>query len=1150
MPVSRKRVVVNSPALAAPAAYKASKNTFIEWNIERGCESGFFGNIDTLGPDGASGWIIDAAKSSESIKITLYINNVAVASGIADTYRPDISKIIQVPAHCGFHIRWNKKRVMDAISDLKANQLCPIAIFPEGETLSLVARMPTLVAEVQKWLNIRSINGHLDHVDANLIATGWAINSAQKGSARVEILLDGVVVAEQEANSPRPDFALLKPDHVMSGFKIQIPRKALTRLIGQVGARVDGYLLLGTPIKIDLSNQITIALSMTGHSELRVELSGWLGEALEGELQVDGAKATAVQLTLNPATKKLESCWALPEYLVDGRPHLYVFVIRQGNAVVRSDASVFSYPHYSYCIDQANLNAISGWAFRYDQAVPLRLNLVKAGKRVAQTLANRARTDVAELFPSASAHSGFEFILPYSRDENSAEFKITDTETGITIAEVTVANLYETLSALANSLATSQAVASPALVQAVMSEVVMHSGRESVFSVQTFPRIRPTVRPAEVTVIIPVYGGSTETIECIESVYAARNKTPVRIVIINDCTSDPLIENYLALLESRNLENGLVIHRTSNGGFSQSVNIGMIVAGDCDVILLNADTVVQSHWVDRLLAAADSDARIATVTPLSNNAEICSLPYPNTSSPVPTDRLAVEIDRAAASENAGKTIDIPVAVGFCMYIRRDCLDEIGLFDAATWVRGYGEEVDFCLKAAARGWRNVMTGDTFVVHHGGISFQADKLERIKESAKKITELYPFYDALIQRFRRADPAAPLRRVINLELIDKALPQQRILHITHSFAGGTEQYIKDRIALDSASGYTSIVLRFTETGAAELDIDLTKTRLVGFFNDAHKENYAPDEVDAIKKSIVKLGFERLHIQAPFGIPLQLLDWLSTTYPFNVTIHDYAWICPRVTLTTAGGRYCGEPAVERCKSCIDTHSPHAGLKHFVDACQGDIAHYRTLLGGIILRAETTFAAAEDVVRRMERHGMEGNYLTLPHPVAKGSVFAKSRNLAHKPFNDEVVRVALWGGISDIKGFHLLIDCAENALRKKLPLQFIVFGYTMNDELCRTLSNIEVTGKYDNEALDEVVQRYRPHLSFFPNQWPETFSYTLSHSLRLGIWPIVSDIGAPAERVRSQKFGKVFCLSSSAEAICYMLLDEAFSHSKNRIEH
>ncbi|MFI3119847.1 MAG: hypothetical protein QX203_07700, partial [Methylococcaceae bacterium] len=102
----------------------------------------------------------------------------------------------------------------------------------------------------------------------------------------------------------------------------------------------------------------------------------------------------------------------------------------------------------------------------------------------------------------------------------------------------------------------------------------------------------------------------------------------------------------------------------------------------------------------------------------------------------------------------------------------------------------------------------------------------------------------------------------------------------------------------------------------------------------------------------------------------------------------------------------------------------------------------------------------------------------------------------------------------------------------------------------CRTLSNIEVTGKYGNEALDEVVQRYRPHLSFFPNQWPETFSYTLSHSLRLGIWPIVSDIGAPAERVRSQKFGKVFCLSSSAEAICYMLLDEAFSHSKNRIEH
>jgi len=48
--------------------------------------------------------------------------------------------------------------------------------------------------------------------------------------------------------------------------------------------------------------------------------------------------------------------------------------------------------------------------------------------------------------------------------------------------------------------------------------------------------------------------------------------------------------------------------------------------GQNDVVLLNSDTVVTSGWLEKLRRCADSDPRIGTITPFSNNAEICSFP--------------------------------------------------------------------------------------------------------------------------------------------------------------------------------------------------------------------------------------------------------------------------------------------------------------------------------------------------------------------------------------------------------------------------------------------------------------------------------------------------------------------------------------------
>ncbi len=110
-----------------------------------------------------------------------------------------------------------------------------------------------------------------------------------------------------------------------------------------------------------------------------------------------------------------------------------------------------------------------------------------------------------------------------------------------------------------------------------------------------------------------------------------------------------------------------------------------------------------------------------------------------------TGRLAALARRA----NGGAVVDIPVGVGFCMYIRRDCLDAVGLLRADVFAQGYGEENDFCLRARHLGWRHVAAPGVFVAHVGGQSFGAAASHLRARNSVLLERMHPGYAGLIQR-----------------------------------------------------------------------------------------------------------------------------------------------------------------------------------------------------------------------------------------------------------------------------------------------------------------------------------------------------------------------------------------------------------------
>jgi O-antigen biosynthesis protein len=196
----------------------------------------------------------------------------------------------------------------------------------------------------------------------------------------------------------------------------------------------------------------------------------------------------------------------------------------------------------------------------------------------------------------------------------------------------------------------------------------------------------------------------------------------------------------------------------------RSVNRGMALHPERDVVLLNSDAEVANDWLDRLAAAAQSADDVATVTPFSNNATICSYPFEGWTAGVPGTLGLAALDRLFAQANRGQRADIPTAVGFCMYIRRACLDRIGAFDAERFGRGYGEENDFCLRASAAGWRHVIAADVFVFHEGAVSFSEGRAAQLATASAALLERHPGYAALVHEFLSRDPLAPLRTAVD--------------------------------------------------------------------------------------------------------------------------------------------------------------------------------------------------------------------------------------------------------------------------------------------------------------------------------------------------------------------------------------------------
>ena len=264
-------------------------------------------------------------------------------------------------------------------------------------------------------------------------------------------------------------------------------------------------------------------------------------------------------------------------------------------------------------------------------------------------------------------------------------------------------------------------------------------------------------------VVIPVHDSYDDAVRCLESVLAHTGPRHA-VLVVDDAGRDRRLVDRLTALADRITRPVVILEHPVNAGFVRSCNDAFAATPGRDVVLVNSDVVVGPQWLERMVAAADSSDLVATVTALTNHGSIVSVPYRN--HPVRTLPAHLSVDEAARRVAAGSLRlrpHLPTGVGHCMLIRRAVLDLIGPFDE-TFAPGYSEEVDFCQRAVAQGFRHVAADDVFTFHRGGASF-GDRHEVLARRARHETLVrlrYPWFEPWVQRMER-DRASDLAQAI---------------------------------------------------------------------------------------------------------------------------------------------------------------------------------------------------------------------------------------------------------------------------------------------------------------------------------------------------------------------------------------------------
>lgn len=625
-------------------------------------------------------------------------------------------------------------------------------------------------------------------------------------------------------------------------------------------------------------------------------------------------------------------------------------------------------------------------------------------------------------------------------------------------------------------------------------------------------------------VIIPVYNAYDALSECINSVIENTNLVDNNLILINDKSTDERILPLLNKIKKKNSDkNIIVLENENNLGFVGTVNVGMKYSNN-DVLLLNSDTEVSSNWLDNIKKCAYSGEKIATVTALSNNATLASVPFGLKKNDIPTDYDFAKYAKIVSECSYKDYPELPTAHGFCMYIRRDALDVVGYFDEDAFGKGYGEENDFSYRCLDYGYRNLLCDNVIVYHKESQSFNEKRDKLREEHSKILSQRYPEY---VSRLSSWCSKYPIKYIgDNILYSTKVRDKKNILVIIHDWetsTGGTTLHVKD-IINGLRDEFNFHVLSYTARGYKLYSYfsDCDEVLSLKYINKySNLPRYNSEYRDMVEKIVLALNISDIHIHHMINHYFDLTDIINK-YKLNasITLHDFYSICPTINLLYEGRTFCGILENKDCAKCLNL-----SLKLHNNILDGWHKDWERLFASV----NNIIVPSEDTKRRISTVYKNINIKVIEHGIDMES-YDCSRKHSNKIFN-----VAYVGVLSNHKGLYIFKDLLKS---KGKNIKFHLFGYSEDKKMNRSKGNYIYHGKYNRQTLAKQLNTNNIDLVCFLQIWPETYSYTVQEVIASGIPMISYDIGAGADRIKANNLGWVVPLTYKANDIIKKIIE------------
>ena len=524
-------------------------------------------------------------------------------------------------------------------------------------------------------------------------------------------------------------------------------------------------------------------------------------------------------------------------------------------------------------------------------------------------------------------------------------------------------------------------------------------------------------------------------------------------------------------------------------------------AGGVGAWFIKAGVTVPYAWDARLERIASHNARIGTVSPLCDVSAMFALFGEESRKQVAPGDMQY-VDSLVFSLSERTCIEVPCFFEDCFYATAAALGLAGrqagkgkTTKPSCWVVGH--------VLAAHGCLNVL-GDYLYV-------QAQLAD------KTITHFLQTQEA-VQSVIRAGSFAQLGRKVfeawrnnvkfrNMPGLDMRPVQ---LHVQHNLGGGLDKWVKDycvaeqsriNLVLKSA-GWPGVYGRRLMLFSSADDAVPLKTwefALPIYGTAVTHLEYS----HAVHEILTHYCVDAILVSSLIG---HSLDILNTSKQTILIAHDYHPYCAALNITFDG--VCGGCETARLQQCF-RENPHNRYFHNQDETEWEALRdaYLAQVREEKLNVVVPSRSVSDNLIRIDKRFSEVKFSLIPH----GSIPLQDVGRKITGHGGNRLRVVVLGRLAPDKGAGILKQIMHE-------LSFIadlyLVGCGQEGKTFEHEQGVTIISSYEREALPRILGDIGPDFALLLSVVPETYSYTLSELMELGVPVLATRLGSFADRI------------------------------------